>query len=353
MIKPYCFERQWITRKNKSYPLADPVLLDKLIHAFELGGSLVEEGIDFVFRGGTSLILLLETPERLSIDIDILTVEEKGKIENALNNMVDKKVFNEWQEDLREKKDLPKSHYKCYYTSSINPTVPQYVLLDVLFAVHPYPSIQGKIIKTPFFDTEKDIEVNLPTIEGITGDKLTAFAPHTIGIPFGTDKEMEINKQLFDIGKLFNVVGNISEIEKAFKATIEMENKLGGKSFTIEEVKRDLIETSLLISQIGLKNAVQNSETEEIMSGRKKLESHLLQRRYTIENLKINSAKCACLTSVLGKVANIISERDYNPGKIIEKPLSSKWEILKRLRTIVPEAYYYWQLTDKFDRESN
>ena len=38
----------------------------------------------------------------------------------------------------------------------------------------------------------------------ILGDKLTAFAPYTIGIPFGVDKELEIIKQLNDIACLFD-----------------------------------------------------------------------------------------------------------------------------------------------------
>ena len=44
----------------------------------------------------------------------------------------------------------------------------------------------------------EDLKVNLPDKNCILGDKLTAFAPHTTGIPTGEDKELEIKKQLFD-----------------------------------------------------------------------------------------------------------------------------------------------------------
>ena len=55
---------------------------------------------------------------------------------------------------------------------------------------------------------DKETMVTVPSIDSITGDKLTAFAPTTIGIPYfkGKDKQpfsMEICKQLFDLSKLF------------------------------------------------------------------------------------------------------------------------------------------------------
>jgi hypothetical protein len=41
-------------------------------------------------------------------------------------------------------------------------------------------------------------------VEAIAGDKLTAFAPTTTGIHYGQDKALEIIKQLFDVGILFD-----------------------------------------------------------------------------------------------------------------------------------------------------
>lgn len=50
---------------------ADPILIEKNIHAFHLLEKLKENGLEFVFKGGTALILLIEDPIRFSIDIDI------------------------------------------------------------------------------------------------------------------------------------------------------------------------------------------------------------------------------------------------------------------------------------------
>lgn len=45
---------------------------EKVVHAFNLLERLARENIDFIFKGGTSLMLLLNEFNRFSVDIDIL-----------------------------------------------------------------------------------------------------------------------------------------------------------------------------------------------------------------------------------------------------------------------------------------
>ncbi len=72
MIEQDCFGKTWIDSKREELRVADPGLLEKCIHALQLLGYLQEIGdFDFVFKGGTSMVLLLPAPRRLSIDIDI------------------------------------------------------------------------------------------------------------------------------------------------------------------------------------------------------------------------------------------------------------------------------------------
>lgn len=52
--------------------------------------------------------------------------------------------------------------------------------------------------------------VKIPSVDCILGDKLTAFAPNTTGIPYGKNKELEIIKQLFDVANLFDVTKDIN-----------------------------------------------------------------------------------------------------------------------------------------------
>ena len=84
-----------------------------------------------------------------------------------------------------------------------------------------------KLINTGLFDIETELSVKTPTIEGLLGDKLTAFAPNTIGVPFetknGNSMVMQVVKQLYDIGELFDIANNFNNISIAFKTTYTKE----------------------------------------------------------------------------------------------------------------------------------
>ena len=88
MIKKECFSKEWIDQKREIYNASDPIILERSIYAFELLGNVKKEGIEFIFKGGTSLILLLDEPKRLSIDIDIITSENEDNISKALDEII-------------------------------------------------------------------------------------------------------------------------------------------------------------------------------------------------------------------------------------------------------------------------
>jgi len=69
LIRPRCFTEKWHTSKARELS-GDPVLVEKTIHAFALLGYLVQIKENFVFKGGTSLLLHVPEIKRLSIDID-------------------------------------------------------------------------------------------------------------------------------------------------------------------------------------------------------------------------------------------------------------------------------------------
>ena len=55
--------------------------------------------------------------------------------------------------------------------------------------------------------------VKTPDINCILGDKLTAFAPHTTGIPLNVKKDMEVMKQMYDVGALLEHENARKQIE--------------------------------------------------------------------------------------------------------------------------------------------
>jgi len=63
MINIKSLSADWISEKRNIYK-KDPSLMESMIHALYLLEQLKLSGLDFIFKGGTSLILLLEEPKR-------------------------------------------------------------------------------------------------------------------------------------------------------------------------------------------------------------------------------------------------------------------------------------------------
>lgn len=65
---------------------ADPSILERTVFAFGLLEAVQSVGMPFIFKGGTSLLVMLKEPRRLSTDIDIIVgrnVDVDGYIEKA------------------------------------------------------------------------------------------------------------------------------------------------------------------------------------------------------------------------------------------------------------------------------
>ena len=53
---------------------------------------------------------------------------------------------------------------------------------------------------------------------------MTAFAPHTTGIPLNVGKDMEIMKQMYDVSILIDHFDNFDEMSDTYKHVAEQEN---------------------------------------------------------------------------------------------------------------------------------
>lgn len=73
MISTESFSREWISQKSIELDYKDKLLLEKVIRAFSLLEMLVDAGAPIVFKGGSSLLLILkDSLNRLSIDVDVI-----------------------------------------------------------------------------------------------------------------------------------------------------------------------------------------------------------------------------------------------------------------------------------------
>lgn len=108
----------------------------------------------------------------------------------------------------------------------------------------------------------------MPSLEDILGDKLTAFAPNTTGIPYFKKEDsmsMEIIKQLYDIAYLFDACEDIETIKTTFyrfaKTEIAYRNSDG---ITENAALDDIYQTALCIVTRG---ADGKGNFEEIQNG--------------------------------------------------------------------------------------
>ena len=111
MIKINSFSKEWIDGLRIRMKKIDPTLCEKMIRALGLLEQLVVNELDFVFKGGTSLILLLEKPQRFSIDIDINVSGSRENLIGILYKINSTGLFKYYIEKKRKERGIPKAHF--------------------------------------------------------------------------------------------------------------------------------------------------------------------------------------------------------------------------------------------------
>ncbi len=364
MIDINSLSAEWIAEKRQKYS-KDPNLMESMIHALFLLEQLQLTGLDFIFKGGTSLVLLMEEPKRFSVDIDIIVNPKinREELEIFLTKIVASNAFIRMELDEKRsyQGEIPKAHYKFIYTSNFanknkvgqvisNPE--REILLDVLFAENHYPLIEERAIETEWLlQTNNPVIVKTPDINSITGDKLTAFAPNTIGVPYNIEKEKEILKQLFDVGCLFHLLTDIEVLKKSFieSAKGEIAYRPERKIESVEQILNDTIETALLIARKDiLKTDEEKAKYSEINTGINQFRHFVFQGKFEILEAQVASAKAAYLAAIImtdykGNLKTFSKEiplKDY----LITHP---EYNYLnKRLKYVERgEALFYWHQT--------
>lgn len=346
MIAPESFTKEWINshKKEKQFSKINPPVLEKMIRALALLESLAINNLKFTFKGGTSLILLLPEPRRFSIDIDILTEHSREELEAAFNKIIESGTFKSWEldEPRSYKAGVPKAHYFFYFDPQLNKDA-SYILLDVLFEKHQYPKVTVTPVRSNWVKVVGDsITIEVPTIESILGDKLTAFAPNTTGVPYEKDKSLEIVKQLHDIGHLFDHVSDVSIVAQSFNGIVSQEILYRGLEITAADVLDDIITTALLIS----KTEKHHTESEkakyaEIRTGLDQFGNFLMTGNFYIDTAIESAAKAAYLAAKL-KVKDFSAIQRNANEEISFQFETMPFNTLNRLRKIRNDSLFYW-----------
>ncbi len=172
----------------------DPQLIERALYALGLLEALSQTGMKFIFKGGSSLMLLLPRLMRLSTDIDII-VEPGTDVKHYIRKAAEIFPFVSYEEQVRVgKNNIEKRHFKFTYFSPIRKDY-FYILLDIVFEENHYAAISEKEISNELLLTEgANLTVQVPSVDCILGDKFTAFAPYTTGVPLRAKKDLEVVK---------------------------------------------------------------------------------------------------------------------------------------------------------------
>ncbi|MFW5805530.1 MAG: nucleotidyl transferase AbiEii/AbiGii toxin family protein [Bacteroidales bacterium] len=348
MVDSKTLNIEWINNVSAKNRKADKILVEKVIRSLFLLEGLAKIDLNFVFKGGTALMLIMDASKRLSIDIDIILYEEPENLEKLFEKIISDQHFTRFELQHRNTESkIKKSHYKFFY-NPVHKTQSEedHVLLDILFEKPNYKQIIELPIKSKFVisnEDEDEITVKLPSKNDILGDKLTAFAPNTAGIPyFKNDKSMsmEIMKQLYDIAGLVDIADNMEILRATFKSFSKTElNYRNRVDLNHNDVIEDVIQTALAIVSRG---AAGNGNFEEIKAGIQRVSRFIFSEPFHLDKAITMASKAAYIASLIKYNSKEIV-RFNNPLQMKEWEISyPMWPKLNRLKKSNPEAFFYW-----------
>ncbi|MBK9938436.1 MAG: nucleotidyl transferase AbiEii/AbiGii toxin family protein [Chitinophagaceae bacterium] len=334
----------WINEASAKNNKADKILVEKVIRALLLLEGLSASGINFIFKGGTALMLMQGSTKRLSIDIDII-IPIKEDFEQAFAKIVKDKSFTRVElQERQASSNIEKAHYKFFYEPAYRTARgEEYVMLDILHEKPQYQQLASQNIDSTFvFQNGKPLQVQVPGFDDLLGDKLTAFAPNTTGIPYekgGHSRAMEIIKQLYDIGNLVEQATNPVAITTTFHAFANTELGYRNIEADTELVLDDIFDTALTIST---KGQLGNGNIEALKQGIGQLKQYIFSENYHIEKAVTHSARAAYITALI-RTGGIGLQRFSEPMEIKDWNITNQqYNKLNKLRKNNPEAFYYW-----------
>ena len=340
MISSKSLSIDWINSNREKFH-ADPLIIEKVIRALILLENLQLSNLDFIFKGGTSLMLMIQEPRRFSIDIDIIIENNEQNIETVLDNIIMTTDLIDWEEQKRKTiSTIKKKHFKLFYHPKVKMIGDRnHILLDVVYENNPYTETQ-KLDISHFLLSEKEetIKVKTPTLAAILGDKLTAYGPNTTGIPLSKPKE--VLKQIYDIASIFDKIESLEGVRENFIRVASQELHYKGLDITnFQIIINDIIEVSHNFCSYG---RIDKTTYNIMKSGVSQLTSFIYGERFREPQAQIAVAKASYIAKQIEKKKIAIQRFDKSVDMkswYIDTP---KYSILNKLKKHNLEAFYYW-----------
>jgi len=295
IFSPNAFESSDLRSVSADLGIGQALLLEKCLLALELTGRLKQAGLNFIFKGGTSLLLHFDKPKRLSIDVDIVCLDELPKLGEVLDLITKEQgsIFQRWEhQDWRDREAPPTLHFLIYYDSKVEAGGGQSIQLDVIQSECPHTNIIERRIEVGFASLEEEVFVSTPSSSSLLGDKLATLAPATIGYPYqpitrrgelDEPRPIKVAKHLFDLSELSVVADNLTETIETYHAVHAEQVKFRGEHFEITDCLDDTQDCAYWTSIPRMpKDAAGKKKYEYMVRGIGNLKSHLIGWKYKL-----------------------------------------------------------------------
>lgn len=358
ILSPNCFTEIYLRQIQEATKAQDLVMLERCVIALELVGRLKQHGLNFTFKGGTSLLLHLPEPKRLSIDVDIIC-QEADKLPEVLDNVVREAPFTRWEpQPHRDRDEPPTKHALVFYNSSVAPPdFGAFIVIDVIETDTPHARLIEKELNTNFIEPVESVSITLPSVSSMLGDKLAAFAPGTIGYPYepltrkgdpDTPRPANVVKHLFDVGQLAALADNLEEAITSYQ-NIHAEQCQWRGAHTLDACLDDTQAAAVLASQVeALNQASGDKDVDFFRQGVNSVASHMFAERFGRAALRIASARATLVAEVVRrnrKDFNLVEALTARPDIALLRGarLTDNWAVIDRLKRSDIGAYVLWE----------
>ena len=151
---------------------------------------------------------------------------------------------------------------------------------------------------------------------------------------------MEIIKQLYDVGNLFDVVNDLEIIKTTFSAfaTTELTYR-NTEGLTEKDVLHDIFQTSLCIVTRGTDG---KGNFKQLQLGIQRIAGFIFSESYHLEKAIIHASKAAYIASLILNNASTIQKFE-NPKQLEDWKIGERMNNkLNKLKKSSPEAFFYW-----------
>jgi len=216
-------------------------------------GQLMRAGLDFVFKGGSAVQMILQDKwASLSVDVDICCNVSEKELQDIMANIYAKFAKQAFTFKTRNRVISGVVPFYLYIVEAPSLTIAnesRSCLLDVM-GVKPNYSTTQVALRTPFYESDETITV--PTVGALLGDKLSTIGPNTVGRNLVDSRNgVEYAKHFHDIRNLQANVFSFRDCSLAFLESVKLQSMIRGRDFLVGDCCEDLFFTCKVASLSG------------------------------------------------------------------------------------------------------